>query len=166
MMAETIAFVLRNLPVFLFVAALVFAWLSQSGAPLADRLLNWILLLPIGVSGIWAAFFHLFFPEVAAADIGWAPSPFQLEVGMADLAIGATACLSFWRSLDFKAAAVMASSIFLLGDAVGHVKQMIVAGNFAPGNAGVPFYSDIAFPVFAIILLMIVRRSEAAERIS
>jgi hypothetical protein len=93
-------------------------------------------------------------------------SPFQFEVGLADLAIGATACVSFWRSLDFKAAAVMVSSIFLLGDALGHVKQMIVAGNFASGNAGVPFYSDIAFPVLAIILLMIVRRSEAAERMS
>ena len=43
---------------------------------------------------------------------------------------------------------------------------MIVAGNFAPGNAGVPFYSDIAFPVLAIILLIIVRQSEAAERMS
>ena len=32
MMAETIAFVLRNLPVFLFVAALVLAGLSRSGA--------------------------------------------------------------------------------------------------------------------------------------
>ena len=77
-----------------------------------------------------------------------------------------TACASFWRSLDFKAATVMASSIFLLGDAVGHVKQMMVAGNFAPGNAGVPFYSDIAFPLMAMILLMIVRRSQAAERMS
>jgi hypothetical protein len=57
MMAETIAFVLRNLPVFLFVAALVFAWLGRSGASMADRLLAWILLLPIGVSGIWAAVF-------------------------------------------------------------------------------------------------------------
>ena len=84
-MAETIAFVLRNLPVFLFVAALVFAWLSRSGAPIADRLLAWILLLPIGVTGLWAAVFHLFFPEIAAADIGWEPSPFQFEVGMADL---------------------------------------------------------------------------------
>ncbi len=165
-MAETIAFVLRNLPVLLFVAALVFAGLSRSGAPIADRLLNWILLLPIGVSGLWAALFHLFFPQIAAADIGWETSPFQFEVGMADLAMGMTACLSFWRSLDFKAAAVLASSIFLLGDAVGHVKQMIVAGNFASGNAGVPFYSDIIFPVLAIILLIIVRRSEAAERIS
>ena len=122
-------------------------------------MLGWILLLPIGVTGLWAAVFHLFFPQIAAADIGWEVSPFQFEVGLADLAIGATACVSFWRSLDFKAAAVMASSIFLLGDAVGHVKQMIVAGNFAPGNAGVPFYSDIAFPLLAIILLMIVRRS-------
>jgi len=165
-MAETIAFVLRNLPVLLFVAALVFAGLSRSRAPIADRLLNWILLLPIGVSGLWAALFHLFFPQIAAADIGWETSPFQFEVGMADLAMGMTACLSFWRSLDFKAAAVVANAIFLLGDAVGHVKQMIVAGNFASGNAGVPFYSDIAFPVLAIILLIIVRRSEAAERIS
>ena len=93
-MAETIAFVLRNLPVFLFVAALVFAWLSRSGAPLADRLLAWILLLPICVTGLWAAVFHLFFPEVAAADIGWEPSPFQFEVGMADLAMGAPDRLS------------------------------------------------------------------------
>ena len=165
-MVETIAFVLRNLPVFLFVAALALAAAWRTGAPAADRLLAWILLLPIGVTGLWAAVFHLFFPQIAAADIGWEVSPFQFEVGLADLAIGATACVSFWRSLDFKAAAVMVSSIFLLGDAVGHVRQMIVAGNFAPGNAGVPFYSDIVFPVLAIILLIIVRRSQAAERMS
>ena len=122
--------------------------------------------LPVGVTGLWAAVFHLFFPGLAAADIGWEASPFQFEVGMADLAIGATACLSFWRNLDFKAAAVMASSIFLLGDAVGHVKQMLVAGNFAPGNAGVPFYSDVVLPVLMIVLLIIARRSRAAQRIS
>jgi hypothetical protein len=166
MMAETIAFVLRNLPMFLFVAALVCAGLSRSGAPVADRLLGWILLLPIGVSGLWAALFHIFFPDVAAADIGWAPSPFQFEVGVADLAMGLTACVSFWGSLDFKAAVVMINAIFLIGAAIGHVKQMIVAGNFASGNAGVPFYGDIVFPLLAIILLIIVRRSEAAARIS
>ena len=122
--------------------------------------------MPVGVTGLWAALFHLFFPGVAAADIGWQASPFQFEVGIADLAIGATACLSFLRNLDFKAAAIMASSIFLLGDAVGHVKQMLVAGNFAPGNAGVPFYSDVVLPVLMIGLLMIARRSGAAQRIS
>ena len=165
-MAETIAFVLRNLPVFLFVAALALAAAWRTGAPGPDRLLSWILLLPIGVSGIWAAVFHLFFPGIAAADIGWEPSPFQFEVGMADLAMGIAACISFWRSLDFKAAVVIINAIFLLGDAIGHVRQMIAEGNFASGNAGVPFYSDIAFPVLAIILLIIVRRSQAAERTS
>jgi hypothetical protein len=85
-------------------------------------------------------------------------SPFQFEVGMADLAIGATACIAFWRDLGFKAAAVSAASIFLLGDAVGHVKQMLNAGNFAPGNAAVPFYMDIICPTLAIAFLLIAKR--------
>ena len=165
-MAETIAFVLRNLPVLLFVAALVFAGLSRSREPMADRLLNWILLLPIGVSGIWAAVFHLFFPEIAAADIGWEPSPFQFEVGMADLAMGMAACISFWRSLDFKAAVVIVNAIFLLGDAIGHVRQMIAEANFASGNAGAPFIGDLVFPALSIILLIIVQQSNAAPRLS
>jgi hypothetical protein len=166
MMADLIPFVLRNLPLFLFVAALALAAASRSGAPIADRLLAWILLLPIGVTGLWAAAFHLFFPEIAAADIGWDPSPFQFEIGMADLAIGATACVSFWRSLDFKAAVVIINAIFLLGDAIGHVGQMIAAGNFASGNAGVPFLDDLILPVLTLILLIIVQRSESAPRIS
>ncbi len=166
MIAELIALVLRNAPVFLFIAALAMAAATGASGPAADRFLAWILLLPVGVSGLWAAVFHLFFPAIAAADIGWEVSPFQFEVGMADIAIGATACLSFWRNLDFKAAAVVASSIFLLGDAVGHVKQMLVAGNFAPGNAGVPFYSDVALPVLMIVLLIVAQRSRAASRMS
>ena len=165
-MAETIAFVLRNLPVFLFVGALALAAARRSGESGPERLLGWILLLPIGVTGLWAAVFHLFFPEIAAADIGWEPSPFQFEVGMADLAVGATACVSFWRSLDFKAAVVIINAIFLLGDAIGHVGQMIAAGNFASGNAGVPFLGDLILPVLTLILLIIVQRSESAPRIS
>lgn len=78
---------------------------------------------------------------------------------MADLAIGITACAAFWGNLSFKAAAVNAASIFLFGDAVGHVRQMMVAGNFAPGNAGVPFYLDVLCPVLAIALLVIARRA-------
>ena len=165
-MAEAIAFVLRNLPVLLFVAALVLAGLSRSRERMADRLLNWILLLPIGVSGIWAAVFHLFFPEIAAADIGWEPSPFQFEVGMADLAMGMAACISFSRSLDFKAAVVIVNAIFLLGDAIGHVRQMIAEANFASGNAGAPFIGDLIFPALSIILLIIVQRSKATPRLS
>ena len=69
---------------------------------------------------------------------------------MADFAIGVTACVAFWRDLSFKVAALCAASVLLLGDAIGHDRQMMVAGNFAPGNAGVPFYMDIICPVLAI----------------
>jgi hypothetical protein len=143
---------------FGLVIALAAAMLRRGPGPAAERFLSWPLLLPIGLTGLWAGLFHVFLPETAAADIGWQSSPFQFEVGMADLAIGVTACAAFWCGLGFKAAAVSAASIFLLGDAVGHVRQMLLAGNFAPGNAGVPFYMDIACPVLAITLLAIAMR--------
>jgi hypothetical protein len=151
--AESISFALRNLPAFLLVIALLVAALHRGRWSMPERFLSWLLLLPVGVTALWAAVFHLFFPSFAAADIGWQVSPFQFEVGMADLAIGATAFTSFWCGLPFKAAAVWSSSIFLLGDAVGHVHQMLAAGNFAPGNAGVPFFMDIICPMLTIALL-------------
>ncbi len=152
MIGETIAFVLRNLPALLLVLALGIG-LSAPSRRDAASLLGWVLLLPIGVSGLWAGIMHTAFPQTAAAYIGWEVSPFQYEVGMADLAIGITACLAFWRPWGFRAAAVCAASIFLLGDAIGHLRQMVSAGNFAPGNAGVPFYLDIIAPGLALALL-------------
>ncbi len=158
MITYAIEFVLHNLPALLLVLALAVAAVQRGHGSAAERFLSWILLLPIGVTGLWAGAFHIFFPTTAAALIGWEVSPFQFEVGVADLAIGVTACISFWCDLNFKAGAISAASIFLLGDAVGHVKQMLIAGNFAPGNAGVPFYMDVICPLLAIVLLTIAKR--------
>jgi hypothetical protein len=160
MIGESIGFLLRNLPAFLFAAALLLAAITRGHGGAAERLLAWTLLLPIGVTGLWAGISHVFFPAMAAAHIGWQTSPFQFEVGMADLAIGVTACIAFWQSLPFKAAAVSAASIFLLGDAVGHIREMTVAGNFAPGNAGVPFYMDVICPALAIVLTIVAARRQ------
>jgi hypothetical protein len=164
MIASAIRFVLQNLPALLLVAALVIAAARRSHEPTAERFLAWLLLLPIGVTGLWAGAFHVFLPATAASLIGWQVSPFQFEVGMADLAIGATACIAFWRDLGFKAGAVCAASVFLLGDAVGHIREMVMAGNFAPGNAGVPFYTDIICPLLAVALLLIAGHRGAAKK--
>ncbi len=164
MIAEIIGFSLRNLPAILFVLAFPCALLHRNDRPLAERLLSWLLLLPIGGASLWAGIYHVFFPATAAAYIGWQASPFQLEVGMADLAIGATACAAFWRDVEFQAAIVTTASIYLLGDAIGHVRQMMTAGNFAPGNAGVPFYLDIVCPLLAIALLLRTRREARQSR--
>jgi hypothetical protein len=77
---------------------------------------------------------------------------------LADLAISVTVCLASGRSLAFKIAAVSAAAVFLLGDAAGHVRQMVAVGNVVPGNAGVPFYMDVICPVLAIALLTVAHR--------
>jgi hypothetical protein len=158
MIAQLLGFLLPNLPAVLFVLAVIIAVSRRRGSA-TERLLAWLLLLPVGGAELWAGIYHVFFPAIAAAYIGWQPSPFQFEVGTADLAIGVTACIAFWRDLNFKAAAVTTASISLLGDAAGHVRQMLVAGNFAPGNAGVVFYMDIICPLLLIGLLVLAKRS-------
>jgi hypothetical protein len=95
MIAYAILFVLQNLPALLLVGALVMAAARRGHGPTAERFPSWILLLPIGVTGLWAGVFHVFLTATAAALIGWQVSHFQFEVGMADLAIGATACIAF-----------------------------------------------------------------------
>lgn len=159
MAASLIKFVLSNFTAILFVLALLLGVLGKY-RPASERYLNWLLLLPIGLGGLWAGIYHVFFPDVAAEYIGWAPSPFQFEVGMADLALGVTAICAFWCSLGFKAAAVIANGVFLFGDAVGHVHQMQVAQNYAAGNAGPVFYLDIILPVATAVLLYFAWRAK------
>jgi hypothetical protein len=158
MIAETLRFIFRDFPSVMLVLALLIAAVSKTRGAASERFLSWVLLLPIGVTGLWAGAFHIFLPGAASADIGWHASPFEFEVGMADLAIGITACMAFWQDLSFKTAAVLAASVFLIGDAVGHIHQMLGAGNFSPGNAGVPFYTDIICPILAIAFLLLERR--------
>ncbi|MCK0209870.1 hypothetical protein MWN33_17705 [Starkeya koreensis] len=135
-MAEAIRFVLTNLPAFLFVIAVAAAFMTGGEEPLPNRLLRWLLLLPVGVASLWAGLFHVFFPEIAAQSIGWQVSPFQFEIGVADLSIGVVAVLAFWRSLPFQAAAALYTALFFAGVAVGHVREAIDAHDFAPNNFG------------------------------
>src|SRR5262249_42285703 len=74
-------------------------------------------------------------------------SIFQLEVGFASLGFALVGLLAFRGSFDLRLAAIVGPAGFLWGAAGGHVYQMITAHNFAPGNAGVIFYSDILVPM-------------------
>jgi hypothetical protein len=117
-------------------------------------LVNGLVYL-IGVAGIIGASGHLLKADDVARSIGWPPgSPFQWEVGVADLGWGVLGVMCSSRGRDFWLATIIVSSIFLLGAAVGHVKQMVVAKNFAPGNAGAVFAADVLVPVFLIVLYL------------
>ena len=160
-MGQLIASILSHLPLILFAAALLVAGLRRDGRPAARRLLDWLLLLSVGVETLWAGLFHVFAPQVAAASIGWQVSPFQFEVGVADMSIGLVGILAFWRSLAFKSAVVGYITLFYAGVAIGHVQQAILAQNFAPNNFGVLLVLTI---VKAVILPLLLARAWREER--
>jgi hypothetical protein len=160
MVGEAIKLTLSNLPGFLFAAAFILAWLTSSPDHFPTRLLRWLLLLSVGLENLWFGFFHMAFPQLAASTIGWQVSPFQFEIGAADASLGAIAVISFWRSLDFKAAVVTFVTLFYLGVAVGHVHQAIAEGNLSPNNFGLLLLLTVVKIFLLPALYVLARRAE------
>jgi hypothetical protein len=157
-MAEMIRLILSNVPALSFVLAIAIAVARRDGRTLASRLLDWMLLLPVGLSFLWAGLFHVFAPQLAAASIGWEVSPFQFEIGVADIAIGLVGILSFWRGIGFKSAVVTYIVLFDIGVAIGHVRQAVVHGDYAANNFGLLLGLTVIQAVLLPVLLWLVTR--------
>ena len=127
-----------------------------------EHLFRWTSFLAAGVVGFFTFAFHVFDPERAAQVIGWQTSPFQYEVGIADLVAGVLGVLAFWGSHGFRLAATIGIAVWLWGDAVGHVRQIILAHNYEPGNAGPWLWTDVLVPAVMIVALCASGRSKAA----
>jgi hypothetical protein len=153
MIANAIRLLIENLPTVFFVLALLLATVTRGIPQPAERYLSWILL-SLGLQGVWAGGTHVLFPETAARFIGWQVSPFQFEIGIADIAHGVVALLSFWRPLAFKAAVVTFTFVFYVGLAYGHFHHIATAGNMAPGNAGLLLALTIVQPLLLVGLLI------------
>jgi hypothetical protein len=79
--------------------------------------------------------------------------PVQTELGLASLGFAVVGFLAFRGGFDLRLAAVTGPALFTLGAAGVHIHDMIAAGNFAPGNAGTVFYTDILVPIVGFVLL-------------
>ncbi len=162
MLANLVAFTLENFTLVAFIAAIGFALLSgfvvrkHPALGWAEQFFRWIALA-MGATGIYAFITHAFFPEQAAAAIGWQNSPFQFEVAVANLGFGVIAILAFSASFGFRLAAVIGNLCWLWGDAAGHIYQMVASHNFTIGNAGSWFWLDIIYPGAALILLLVMK---------
>jgi hypothetical protein len=110
-------------------------------------------LFGIGFTFLYNFVMHVFFGDMAAAFIGWENSPFQAEVGWASLGFAVVGFLAYKGGFEMRLAAVVGPACFLLGAAIGHIYQMVTAHNFAPGNAGVIFWTDVAVPILGGVLL-------------
>lgn len=126
-----------------------------------ELFLTWFLFMMVGISSIWSFMGHVFFANQVAAIIGWPPgSPFQFEVGIANLAFGVLGLLCLKIRENFWVATVIGFSVFYLGAAYGHIRDIMQTGNMAPGNAGFALYMDILAPIVLIILLIAYKRTQ------
>jgi hypothetical protein len=128
--------------------------------------LNWFLLLGIGVSFAYNFVMHSVFGDFTAETIGWSQSPFQLELAFASLGLGVIGILASTKraSLLFKAAAIIGPGVFLWGAAGGHVYQSITNDDFAFSNAGPILYTDVLLPVVGLVLVLLAHREQAHAR--
>jgi Family of unknown function (DUF6790) len=130
----------------------------------AEIFLLWLLVILVGIGNVFNFIGHTVFADATAASIGWpAGNPFQSEVAVANLSVGVLGILCYWMRGNFWVATVIGLSVWYLGDAVVHIRSMVVEANYAPNNAGITFYLDILIPVILIAVLAYYRHVSRHE---
>lgn len=148
-------------PIAALVAAIMSACIAILRAPwpvtreiAIDKLLRYLFVFPLGVRSIWGFVGHVYFPDRSAAAIGWEPSPFQYEVGVANLGLGLASLYAAFVGFEARVAVAIVATCFLVGAGVGHVIDIAEQGNLAAGNAGPILFSDFLTPIVILALLL------------
>ena len=115
------------------------------------------IVIAIGIGQTTAGLEHIFNGPEIARGIGWVPgSPFQYEVGVANIAIGIAALTGAKFRGTYWLAVALISGIFGLGAGIGHIRDILMNGNIAEYNAGPMLYlNDGVLPIALIILTII-----------
>jgi hypothetical protein len=142
--------VVSLVPVLAWLAALLAAAIAIARGPrpvtflfAIDRLLRYIFVFLVGLMGLWAAFGHIFIPARVAETIGWQTSPFQFEVGVANLGIGLAGLYAAVHSFEARLATNLVLACFLVGAGIGHIREIVTAGNLhrvTPDRSCLPIF--------------------------
>ena len=146
------------IPLVAFIVALVHIVAdrrARNAGRITEIFLQYMLVLVIGIGGLFAFYGHAFLSEKIAQSIGWQPgSPFQFEVAAANLAFGVLGILCVWFRKGFWLATGIGVSVFYFGAAFVHIREMIERSNYAVNNAGSMLWvNDIGIPLFLLTLL-------------
>lgn len=159
-MQMIIQFILGNLNIWTPIVAIILGLMSAGDQTTGKRhdcanILRWFCLLTIGLMGIEGFIMHAFFGEYTAKLIGWADSPFQYEVAVANLSFGVLGVMAFWKKeFGFYLATGIGFAIWFFGDGIGHIYQLYTQHNLAAYNSGSTLYTDLLLPLMVIGLLI------------
>ena len=152
-------FLFTVLPVVLGTGVTLFDPSACGRVRQAEAMLIPLFVIGVAGSGIGGFLAHVFISDEIADSIGWdAGSPFQLEVGFANLAIGLLGAIAAERRDGFREATVIAATVFAVGATFVHVRDLFDTGNLAPGNT-VQNVPNLLRPALLITFLRQSRRA-------
>jgi hypothetical protein len=154
---------------YLFIIFFTVVHIRREGVRDRRRQVEIALMYLIGITGsqkIGGLIAHTVFADAIAESIGWAAgSPFQIEVGGANLAIGILGLIGFWRR-DFWLPYILASTAFGVVAGGLHIYEMVTAGNLAQNNIGV-LPANFIIPALMIALYTyLLRRDERLQKLA
>ncbi|HWL03058.1 MAG TPA: DUF6790 family protein [Microbacteriaceae bacterium] len=152
-----VTFAVIGIVIALIVAGRHHRWKGGTGW---RTILDWWTLFAVGISNLVNFVFHSFLGDFSAEQIGWAQSPFQMELALASLGIGIAAVIAFPRRAGWTAKLVanVPNAVFLFGAGLVHLVDIIATGNMAFGNAGPIFWSDFYLPIAAVVIIVFAAR--------
>jgi hypothetical protein len=151
------------LPLFLAGVVLLIDRSTSTRERKIEAFLIFLFALGVAGSGISGFFGHLFLSDQVAEGVGWpVGSPFQLEMGFANLILGVLGIIAVGRRDGFREATVIAVAILGFGATIVHIIDILETGNLAPGNT-IQNFSNIVRPVLLIGFLVAARRAEAKQ---
>lgn len=135
---------------FLFLGATIIQFAGGAGEHWGPTLVSNAVVYLIGWAGVGAGVSHIFFGKRISRTIGFEQSPYEFEVGFADLTMGIVALMSVYYSPDFALAIIFMSSIYRVLCGIGHIRSMIRDHNFAINNTLILF-TNFVVPAFLIV---------------
>ncbi|MCA9953279.1 MAG: hypothetical protein KC434_01075 [Anaerolineales bacterium] len=138
------------LPLLLATAHIFLSKETRSVAQRIEIFTVYLLAISVGANGLGGAFGHLFLSDLVAEGIGWSTgSPFQLEMGFANLLIGVLGLMAVGRRDGFRTAVIIATTILGVGATLVHLQDIAAHGNLAPGNT-IQNISNLLDPILLI----------------
>jgi hypothetical protein len=132
----------------------------------AEVVLQHLLVLGYGVGGVFAFIGHRFRADEVARSIGWPTgNPFQEEIAWANLGGGVAGLLCLWQREGFWAATAISGSVFYVGAALTHIRELRRSGNTAVSNVGaiLPILPDLLAPATVLSLLWVRGRGQRSR---
>lgn len=136
--------------VILFVAHILVGLATGATADWPRALVPYGVVYLIGWAGIGGGISHVFFAKRTSASIGWAQSPFETEVGFANLGFGVAGVFATAFGPEYWWAVIVANSVFRVLAGVLHVREILRTKNYAVNNTGILFV-DFGVPIFLVI---------------